>query len=62
MDERINRGPEARSVEAPRAPIVITVFGPRRPIAVEIIFEAAADIETIAVDGEEVDNPRRKAS
>src|SRR5664279_1184267 len=49
-------GAEARVGEAPRAKIVITVFGPRRPIAVEVIFETAADIEAVAVGGEETVN------
>jgi len=39
--------------KAARAKIVIAVFEPSRPIAVEVIFETAADIEAVAIGVEE---------
>ena len=68
LDTEAGEAAEARVGEAARAKIVIAVFEPRRPIAVEVIFETAADIEAVAVGGEEAvnreaqDRPSRRIS
>ena len=52
------KGPHEACVgEAARTKIIVAVFGPRRPIAQEIIFKAAADIEAVAI-GREVAGDR----
>src|SRR5208282_4358355 len=55
-DSKPGGNAEARVGEAARAKIVIAVFEPSRPIAVEVIFDTAADIEAVAVGGEEAVN------